>query len=89
MARVIVVLDEAIHGLFEVARQVVVFQQNSVLQGLMPAFDLTLGLRMVRRAAHMVHAVALEPLGEIAGDVARTVVTQQPRLVHDARGTAA
>jgi hypothetical protein len=43
----IVMLDERVDLGFEVAGQEV------VLQGLMPAFDLALCLRMERRAAHM------------------------------------
>ena len=61
---VIVMLDEAKHGLLEIAGQVVVFQQDAVLQGLVPALDLALGLGMVGRTAHVIHAVVAEPFGE-------------------------
>jgi len=47
---------------FEIARQEVVFQQDAVLQSLMPTFDLTLGLRMIWRTTATLHAVALQPL---------------------------
>ena len=60
---VIVVRDERVDLRFEVARQIVVLQQNAVLERLMPAFDLALGLRMVGRAAHMGHTLLLEPIG--------------------------
>ena len=53
IAAVIVVLDEAADVGFEIAWQVVVFEQDAVLQGLMPALDLTLGLRMMRRTANI------------------------------------
>jgi len=39
------------------AWQEVVFQQDTVLERLMSLFDLTLGLRMERRAEHMAHLV--------------------------------
>ena len=48
---VIVVLDEGLDVGFEVAGQEVVFQQDAVLEGLVPALDLALGLRVIRRAA--------------------------------------
>ena len=51
IALVIVVIDEGFNLGFEIARQEVVFQQDPVLQGLMPSFDFTLCLRMIRRAA--------------------------------------
>ena len=37
----------------------------------------------------MVHALALEPFGQIAGDVAGAVVGEQPRLVPDLGAVAA
>jgi hypothetical protein len=43
-AAVVVVIDEGADLPFEVSRQEVVFQQDAVLQGLVPAFDLALGL---------------------------------------------
>ena len=46
VAPVIVVLDEGGDLGFEVARQEVVFEQDAVLQRLMPALDLALGLGM-------------------------------------------
>ena len=49
----VVVLDEAVDLSLQGARQIVVFQQDAVLQGLMPALDLTLGLRMVGGTADM------------------------------------
>jgi hypothetical protein len=44
IANVIVVLDEGADLPVEVARQVVVVEQDAVLQRLMPALDLPLGL---------------------------------------------
>jgi hypothetical protein len=89
VALVVVVLDEGRDLRLELAGQVVVLEQDPVLQGLMPAFDLALGLRVARRAADMLDAVGIEPLGQLARDVAWPVVGQQPGAVPDARLGAA
>ena len=44
---VVVMIDEVADGLFERSWQVVVFQQDAVLQGLVPSLDLALCLRVV------------------------------------------
>ena len=44
---------------------------HAVLERLMPTLNLALGLRMVRRTAHMAHACIFEPLRQVAGDVTR------------------
>ncbi len=41
-------------------------QQYPVLQRLVPALDLALRLRMVRRTTNVAHAVVAEPVSEIA-----------------------
>ena len=46
VAPVIVVVDEALEMRFEVAGQEVVFEQDAVLERLVPALDLALRLRM-------------------------------------------
>ena len=61
IADVIVVLDEGVDLPFEISGQIIVVEQNAVLQGLVPALDLALGLRVIRCAAHMLHALAFEP----------------------------
>jgi len=61
VAAVVVVVDESGDGGLELAGQEVVFQQDAVLQGLVPALDLALGLGVVRGAANMGDALALEP----------------------------
>ena len=48
VSAVVVVLDEGVDGLLERARQVIVFQQDAILQGLVPSLDLALGLRVAR-----------------------------------------
>lgn len=64
-ALAIVVIDEDVDPGFERPPQVLVLQQDAVLQGLVPALDLPLGLWVVGRAAHMLHAFAFQPGGEI------------------------
>ena len=44
VAMVVVVLDEEVDLRFELARKVVVLEQDAVLERLMPALDLALGL---------------------------------------------
>ena len=50
---VIVVLDKARDLGFEITGQVIVLEQNAVLERLVPALDLALGLRMARGAANI------------------------------------
>jgi hypothetical protein len=69
VADVIVVLDEGIDLLLEISWQIVVFEQNAVLQGLMPTLDLSLSLGVIGCSAHMRHVFALEPRGQIFRDV--------------------
>ena len=64
-------------------REEVVFQQDAVLQGLVPALDLALRLGMIGRAANMLHALAVEPGGEVGRDVGSAVVAQQPGSMSD------
>ena len=79
----IIVLDERLDLGFEVAGQEVVFQQDAVLQGLVPALDLALGLGMIRRSAHMFHSAIVELFGQIAGYVAGAIVAEQSRPLRD------
>jgi hypothetical protein len=46
VALVVVMLDEGLDLLLEIAGQEVVLQQHTVFERLMPAFDLALGLGM-------------------------------------------
>ena len=52
---VVVMIDEGADLVFEIARQVVVLQQDPVLQGLMPTLDLALDLRVIGCATDMAH----------------------------------
>ena len=73
VARVVVIGDEGLDLGFEIARQVVVFQQNAVFEGLVPALDLALGHRMIRRATDVFDVAGTEPFGEVARDIAGAV----------------
>ena len=64
LSAMVIVLDECFNIGLKRARQVVIFQQDAVLHGLVPALDLALGLGMGRRAADMLDAVLRQPLGE-------------------------
>ena len=74
LALVVIVFDEGLDLGFEIAGQEVVFQEDAVLQGLVPALDLALGLGMEGRAAHMLHLVGLDVLGQFTSDVAGSIV---------------
>ena len=50
IALVIVVIDKGFNLGFEITGQEVIFQQDAVLQGLMPSFDLSLGLGLLGRS---------------------------------------
>lgn len=83
IALVVVVLDEGPDLVFEVTGQVIVLQQNTVFQRLMPAFDLSLSLWMERRATDMIHALGIQPFGQIGRDVGRPIVAEQAWPVGD------
>ena len=70
IAPMIIMVDEAGDVSFEIAGQVIVFEQNTVLERLVPALDLALGLGMMRCAADVSHAAICEPFREIAREVA-------------------
>ena len=65
----VVVIDEGVDLDLEIARQIVVLEQNAVLQRLVPALDLALGLGMERSAPDVSDAAIIEPFRKIAGDV--------------------
>ena len=77
VALVVIVIDEGLDLTFEIAGQVIVFQQDTVLHSLMPAFDFALGLRVERCAPNMCHLLPFQPFCQIARDVTGSVVTEQ------------
>ena len=74
IAVVVVVIDEGFNAGLKISGEEVVIQQDAVLQGLVPSFNLALGLRMIRCAPDMAHALALQPISQVTGDVAGPVV---------------
>ena len=81
IAVIVVVIDKDTDLLLQIAWQVIVFQKNAVLHGLVPAFDFALGLRMEWSAANVFHLLLFHPFSQLTRDVARTVITEQPWLV--------
>ena len=82
-------LNEGLDLCFEVTGKIVVLEQDAVLQRLMPALDLALGLRMTWRAAKMLDLPLVEPLGETCCDIAGTIIRQQTGFVSDVHLAAA
>lgn len=70
----IVMLDEGCDLGFEFLLEEGVFEQNAILQRLVPAFDLALRLRMAGSAVDLVDLLFLQPFAEIGGDVTRAIV---------------
>ena len=70
----VIVIDEPVDLGFEIAGQIIVFEQDAVLERLMPALDLALCLRMARRTADVTDIALVEPFGQIGGDVGRAIV---------------
>jgi hypothetical protein len=60
----------------QIAGQVIVLQQDAVLERLVPTLDLPLRLRMEGRAANVAHVPIFEPVGQLASNIAGTVVGQ-------------
>ena len=86
---VVVVIDEGVDLGLEIAGQIVVLEQDAVLQCLVPAFNLALGLGMEGSAPDMLDAAVLEPFRQIACDVRGAVVAQQTWPMGDLGALAA
>ena len=89
VAPVVVVLDEGAELGLESTGQILVLQPRPVLEGLVPALDLALGVGRVRCATDRLHALIIEPFGQVAGDRAGSVVGQQSWLMDALRLIAA
>lgn len=83
IAAVVIVLDEGSDLALKISRQLIVFEQYSVFQRLVPALDLALGLRTTRRTTDVLDISSPQPFGQITSDVTRPVIGQQARLVSD------
>ena len=73
----VVVIHEGFNAGLKISGEEVVFQQDAVV----PPFNLALGLGVIRCAPDMAHALVLQPISQITGDVAGTVVRSQPGFV--------
>ena len=78
IAVVVVVIHEGFNAGLKISGEEVAFQRDGVLQGWVPSFNLALGLGVIRSAPDMAHALVLQPISQITGDVAGTVVRSQP-----------
>ena len=85
----VVMVDPLGNGFLQLPREVIVLQFDDVLHRPMITLYLALGLRVIRRATDMIHTLAVEPFSQIAGDVGRTIIAEQPRLVGDLGAIAA
>ena len=63
VAPVVVMIDKGIDLSPEIAREEVVFQQDAVLQGLVPALNLPLSLWVIRGASDMI-CLTSAPMGQ-------------------------
>jgi len=69
VSRMVVLRHEGRDLAFEIAGPVIVLKQDAVLERLMPALDLALGLRVIGGAADVFHFLLIQPLREILRDV--------------------
>ena len=80
VASVVVMLDEGFDLAFKIARKEVVLQQDAVLERLVPAFNLALGLRVERCAADMAHR---HEFGAGVEALWSPLAHRSPRACHD------
>ena len=73
---VVVVVDEGGDGGLKFPFEEVVFEQDAVFQGLVPALDLALGLGMTRGAADMAHLPGLDVFRQLTRDVAGAIIAE-------------
>lgn len=67
----------------------VVLEQDAVLQCLVPAPDLALGLRVSGCTVNLFYRPLFQPFAQLARDVTRAIVGKQPWLVLDPHAVAA
>jgi hypothetical protein len=89
VAVVDVVLDQGFDLRHELAKQIIVLQQDAALQHLASALDLALGQRRAGRSTDMQGMLLAEPSGQVGGGATWHVAGEQPRLVQDAGVVAA
>jgi len=66
----IIMFDERFNLRFEITGQVLILQQHAVLQGLVPALDLALCLRVERSTANVPHILFREIVRQLASNIA-------------------
>jgi hypothetical protein len=69
IAAVVVVGHESLDLVLQIARQIVVLEQDAVFQRLVPTLDLTLCHRVIGRAADVGQVMTLHPFRQIVRDV--------------------
>ena len=69
IAGMVVMSHEGRDLAFEIAGQVIVLEQDAVLERLMPALDLALGLRVIRGAADVLYFLPVQPRRKILCDI--------------------
>src|SRR3546814_16732781 len=79
---VVIMLDERFDLGLKVAGQEVIFEQDAILEGLMPALDLALSLGMHRTAAHMDHLPGLDIFRPVPRYLAWRIFRTNPTLLH-------
>ena len=82
VAVMVVVGDKPFDAGVKVTRQEVVLQKNAVLEGLVPALNLTLCLWMVWSATNVIHTLIIEPVGQFCRDIAGEQVNSDRFIVH-------
>jgi hypothetical protein len=75
ISQVTVIGNEGLDLGFEITLQVVVLEQDSALERLTPALDLSLGHRVIGRATNMLHILAIEPFCQIGRDIRGSVAS--------------
>jgi hypothetical protein len=83
VTKMVVVADEVAELSFQIAGQIVVFEQDAVLERLVPTLDLALGLGMVRRAMNLLDLLILQPFFQLGREVRRAVIAEQPGTMTD------
>ena len=69
IAGMVVMSHEGRDLTFEIAGQVIVLEQDAVLERLMPALDLAVGLRVIRGTADVLYFLPVQPRRKILCDV--------------------
>ena len=75
---VIVVIHESPDVLFKVSGKIVVFEQDPVLQRLMPSLDLALGLRMIGSRQDMSDSFGFQVVTKVFADQSRAIMVLPP-----------